>query len=89
LGIVSIFIGGVSGTLADPKIIFSSALKTNCSSIILVHNHPSGNLRPSQADLKLTNNLVQAGKYLEIPVLDHLVISRESYYSMSDEGLIH
>jgi DNA repair protein RadC len=89
LGIVNISSGGVSGTVADPKIIFSSALKANCSSLILVHNHPSGNLQPSQADLKLTNNLVQAGKYLEIPVLDHLIISSESYFSMSDEGIIH
>jgi DNA repair protein RadC len=89
LGIVNISAGGVSGTVADPKIIFSSALKANCSSIILVHNHPSGNLKPSQADLKLTNNLVQAGKLLEIPVLDHLIISSESYFSMSDEGIIY
>ena len=89
LGIVNISAGGISGTVADPKIIFCSALKANSSSIILVHNHPSGNLQPSQADLKLTNNLVQAGKLLEIHVLDHLTISSESYFSMSDEGIIH
>lgn len=88
LGIVNISMGGISGTVADPKIIFSSALKANCSSIILSHNHPSGNLRPSQADLNLTYKMVEAGKFLEIPVLEHLIVTDEHYYSMADEGVI-
>jgi DNA repair protein RadC len=89
LGIVNISTGGVSGTIADPKIIFSSALKANASSLILSHNHPSGNLKPSQTDLTLTSNLTKAGKLLEIPVLDHLIITDESYYSWADQGFIN
>ena len=89
LGLVEISSGGVSGTVADPKIIFSSALKANACGIILAHNHPSGNLNPSQADLNLTKNLKQAGKLLEIAILDHLILTPESYYSMADQGNIN
>lgn len=80
--------GGVSGTVADPKIIFKAALDQYASSIILVHNHPSGNLKPSQADIKLTNKMKEAGNLLEIPVLDHVIFSDQNYLSFADEGLL-
>lgn len=88
LGIVDISTGGVSGTILDPKIIFSIALKANTSSIIISHNHPSGNLKPSHADIRLTNQLKEGGKLLEIVVWDHLIISNDSYYSFADDGMI-
>lgn len=78
--------GGVAGTVADPKIIFKLALEELASNIILVHNHPSGNLNPSQADLDLTKKLKEAGKTLEIQVLDHLIVAGAKYKSFSDEG---
>jgi DNA repair protein RadC len=80
--------GGISGTVADPKLIFKSALEQSGSSIILIHNHPSGNLQPSQADINLTKNLKEAGKFMEIPVLDHIIVSDNCYFSFADEGLI-
>jgi len=80
--------GGVASTVVDPKVIFKKALDEQASSIILVHNHPSGNLRPSQEDLNVTKKLVKAGKTMEINVLDHLIISEQGYYSFLDEGLI-
>jgi len=86
--IETISTGGVAGTIVDPKVIFKKALEHSASSIILSHNHPSGNLRPSQADLDITKKLVQAGKTMEINVLDHVIISDKGYYSFLDEGLI-
>lgn len=80
--------GGVSGTVADPKIIFKMALDELASSIILCHNHPSGNLKPSQADINLTKKLKEAGKMLEIPVLDHIIFTNESYFSFADESMM-
>jgi DNA repair protein RadC len=80
--------GGVSGTVADPKVIFKKALSKQASSVILVHNHPSGNLTPSQADIQLTRKLKEAGKYLDLPVLDHLIFTDHAYYSFADEGIL-
>jgi DNA repair protein RadC len=80
--------GGVSGTLVDPKMVFKPALQYLASSMILCHNHPSGNLKPSEADLKITNQLREAGKSLEIPVLDHIIVAEEEYYSFADNSLI-
>jgi DNA repair protein RadC len=80
--------GGVAGTVADAKMIFQPALAKLCAGIILGHNHPSGNLRPSMADKQLTEKLVKAGKTLDINVLDHLIIGGNKYYSFADEGLI-
>ena len=80
--------GGVSGTVADPKIIFKQALESLASGIILVHNHPSGNTNPSQSDINLTKKLKEAGQVLEIPVLDHLIYADSDYLSMADEGLL-
>ena len=88
LGIVPISKGGVAGTVADPKLIFAAALKANASSVILAHNHPSGNLKPSQADIQLTQKIKEGGKFLDLPVLDHVIISTESYYSFADEGTL-
>lgn len=86
--LVQISQGGISGTVADPKIIFKSALEHLASSMILVHNHPSGNLKPSEADKELTRRLVTSGKLLDIPILDHLIISELGYLSFADEGLL-
>lgn len=88
LGICEISQGGSSGTVADPKIIFALALKANATGIIVSHNHPSGNLRPSQADIDLTKKLKEAGKFLELQLLDHVIVTSEGYYSFADEGLV-
>jgi DNA repair protein RadC len=80
--------GGVAGTVADPKIIFKTALEELASGIILAHNHPSGNLTASQADIDLTKKLKEAGKLLEIQVLDHLIIAGQKYFSFADEGML-
>jgi DNA repair protein RadC len=81
--------GGIAGTVVDAKVIFAAALKGRASCLILSHNHPSGNLHPSQADIDLTKKLMKAGEILEIPVLDHIILSPEGgYYSFSDEGII-
>ena len=85
---INISEGGISGTVADPKKIFKLALENNATSIILSHNHPSGNIQPSDSDLKLTKKLVDAGKLLDISVLDHLIIGDEKYYSFADENML-
>ncbi len=77
--------GGIAGTVADPKLIYKHALEHLASAIILVHNHPSGNLKPSEADISLTRKLKQAGSFLEIPVLDHVIFTDHGYYSFADE----
>ena len=83
---VQVSVGGVSGTVADPKMIFKVALEHLASGIIISHNHPSGNLTPSQADKDLTKKMKQGGVILEIPVLDHLIFTDKGYYSFADEG---
>ncbi|MEX2592880.1 MAG: JAB domain-containing protein [Anditalea sp.] len=88
LGIYEASTGGVSGTVADPKLIFGAAIKANASGILLSHNHPSGQLKPSDADIKLTKKLKDGGQYLEISVLDHIIVTSEGYYSFADEGLL-
>lgn len=80
--------GGVSGTVADPKLIFKAALQLPASAIILVHNHPSGNLKPSTADIQLTQKLKQAGNMLDLPVLDHIIYTDQHYFSFADEGIL-
>jgi DNA repair protein RadC len=85
---VQISAGGVAGTVADPKIIFKTALENLASSIILVHNHPSGNMMPSQADKELTKKMKEAGKLLDIPVLDHIIFADRVFYSFADEGIL-
>lgn len=88
LGIFPLSKGGVSGTIVDAKLVFSVALKCNASSIIISHNHPSGNLNPSNADKSITNKLKSAGQFLDISLLDHIIITKDDYYSFSDNGLI-
>ena len=81
-------VGGMTGTTADPKKIFKSALENNATSIMLCHNHPSGNVVPSNADKQITNNLIKAGQFLEIKILDHIIIGNDNYFSFADEGLM-
>ena len=89
LAIYELSTGGVTGTVADPKLVFAAALKVNACNIILCHNHPSGNVKPSTADEQLTQKIKEAGKYLDLPVVDHIIISGEDiYYSFADEGLL-
>jgi len=80
--------GGVAGTVIDPRIILKQAIEKLASSIILCHNHPSGNNHPSSEDIKVTKKMAEAGKLFDIPVLDHIIIAGEKYYSFADEGLI-
>jgi DNA repair protein RadC len=80
--------GGLTGTVADPRLIFRSAIDRRAAAIVVCHNHPSGNLSPSEQDIRLTKNLVEAGKVLEIPVLDHIIITQHGFYSFADEGRI-
>lgn len=80
--------GGLTGTVADPRIILKIALEQEATSIILCHNHPSGNLRPSKADEELTQKIKTAARYLDILTMDHLIVSEEGYYSFADEGLL-
>lgn len=88
IGIFEVSTGSSTGTVADPKLIFAAAIKANACGVIVSHNHPSGNLSPSQADIDLTKKLKEGGKFLEISVLDHLIITTEGYYSFADEGII-
>jgi DNA repair protein RadC len=88
LGICNLSIGGITGTVADPKLIFSLALKANATGIIVAHNHPSGNLTPSSADIQLTKKLKDGAKLLDMSLLDHIIISAEGYYSFGDEGAL-
>ena len=78
----------LSHTIVDPRIIFKKALEVKATSIVLCHNHPSGNLKPSRQDEALTAKLKEAGTLLDINVVDHLIVSDEGYYSFADEGMI-
>lgn len=89
LGITSISSGGISGCIMDVKVIFQYALKANASSILLCHNHPSGNTQPSEADKRITRKVKSAGEILDIALLDHLIITpNDGFLSMTDEGYI-
>lgn len=88
LGIYSLAKGGLTSCIVDVRIILSIALKTLATGIILVHNHPSGNLKPSRADLDITKKLKQSCDLLDISFLDHLIITKDNYFSFADEGLI-
>ncbi|HYM95354.1 MAG TPA: DNA repair protein RadC [Chitinophagaceae bacterium] len=83
-----ISIGGITGTIADPRIILKKALEQDAVSIVLCHNHPSGSLKPSKADEELTNKIKEACRYFDIKVLDHLIVSEDGYFSFADEGLL-
>lgn len=81
--------GGIHGTVADPKVIFGHALEKGASCIVVAHNHPSGQLRPSEEDIRLTRKLVEGGRMLDILVQDHLIITAAGYYSFADNGQLH
>jgi len=85
---INISKGGVSGTVADVKLIFKAAIEQSASSMIVAHNHPSGNLKASDTDLRLTAKLKKAGAFLDIAVLDHIIVGHGAYLSMADEGLM-
>ena len=80
--------GGLTGTVADPRVILKKALENEATSLVLCHNHPSGNLRPSKADELLTQKIKQAASFLDIAVMDHIIVSNEGYFSFADEGML-
>jgi DNA repair protein RadC len=80
--------GGMTGAIIDVRVLFQVALKAAATSIIMAHNHPSGNLDASDADKKISMSIKEAGRFLEIPLIDHIILTSESYMSMADEGLI-
>ena len=80
--------GGITGTVVDNRIVYKTALEHGATSILLVHNHPSGTLVASEADKQITRKLKEAGKHLDIPVLDHVIITEQSYFSFADEGIL-
>src|SRR5215213_1654934 len=80
--------GGITGTVADPRIILKKALEHDAVSLVLCHNHPSGSLKPSRQDEELTNKIKEAAKYFDIKVLDHIIVSEEGYFSFADEGIL-
>ena len=88
LGIIAVSKGGISGTVTDVRIILQAALKSNASGLIVCHNHPSGNLNPSESDTKITQKIKEAGNIMDIQLLDHLIINDEDYYSFADNGLL-
>jgi DNA repair protein RadC len=88
IGYSKISSGGTASTVVDAKVIFTKALLSGAHSIILAHNHPSGNLQASEDDIKVTKQLVNAGRVLDIRVLDHLILTDKGYTSMADEGLM-
>ncbi len=80
--------GGITGTVADPRIILKKALEEDATSMVLCHNHPSGNLRPSRADEELTKKIKEAAAYFDITIIDHIIVSEEGFYSFADEGIL-
>jgi len=89
LGLISVSKGGISGTVTDVRIILQAAIKSCASGIIVAHNHPSGNLNPSESDSRITQKIKEAGNIMDIQLLDHLIIaSEDNYYSFADNGLL-
>lgn len=86
LGVLKLSEGGCSGTVIDPKILMQGALLVNAQAVIISHNHPSGTLRPSEADDVLTKKIKQLGELMDLPLLDHVILTSNGYYSYSDEG---
>ncbi|MEO6540964.1 MAG: DNA repair protein RadC [Ferruginibacter sp.] len=80
--------GGITGTVADPRVILKKALEEDATSIVLCHNHPSGNLQPSRADEELTKKIKEAAGYFDIKIIDHIIVSEEGFYSFADEGIL-
>ena len=88
IGVMDVSSGGITGTVADPRIILAAAVKCCAVNIILAHNHPSGSLKPSRADEQLTVKIKEAARFLDITVLDHIIVSTEGYFSFAEEGLL-
>ena len=86
LGIYPLSKGGITGTVVDSRLIFAVALKCNATGIIIAHNHPSGTLKPSEADITLTKSIKKCGDFLDITLIDHLIITKNGFYSFSNEG---
>lgn len=80
--------GGITSTVVDPRLIFREALDTGATKLLLCHNHPSGSLRPSQADLRITSRIKDMGMLFDIQVMDHIIVSETGYYSLAEEGMI-
>ena len=87
IGFIKLSSGGMVGTVIDKRVVMNLALSCGATSIMLAHNHPSGNLKPSNTDIQVSKQLKEAGKLLEINVIDHLILTTEGYYSMADEGV--
>lgn len=88
IGVYNESSGGITGTVADPRLILAAALKALATSIVIAHNHPSGNLKPSRADHEITMKIKEGAKFFDILVIDHLILTSEGYYSFADDGLI-
>ena len=88
IGSYQISKGGTTGTMCDPKVVFTTALNCNAHSIILTHNHPSGNLKPSSADHEITKKIKNASAFLDMQLLDHVIVTADGYYSFADEGVL-
>ncbi len=88
IGMYEVSSGGITGTVADPRLILAAALKSLSVGVVLCHNHPSGNLKPSRADEQLTRKIKEAAAYHDISVLDHIILTSEGYLSFADEGLL-
>lgn len=88
LGIYPVSIGGIAGTVADPRLVILAALRLGASSIIIAHNHPSGNLQPSEADRQLTRKLYAGAAFFDIRLIDHLILTAESFHSLGEAGLL-
>ena len=88
LGLYPMSKGGVAGTVVDVKLVFAVALKCNATSIVIAHNHPSGNLKPSEADINLTNKIKKCSEFLDINLLDHLIITKNGFYSFVENNLL-
>ncbi|HEX8013722.1 MAG TPA: JAB domain-containing protein [Flavobacterium sp.] len=88
LGMYEVSSGGIAGTSVDLRMIFAAALKSNAVSLIMIHNHPSGQLKPSEADKQITRKVREAGRVMDITLLDHLIITPEAYYSFVDDGAL-
>jgi DNA repair protein RadC len=80
--------GGITGTVADPRIILKKALEEDATSLVLCHNHPSGNLRPSRADEEITKKIKEAALYFDITIIDHIIVSEDGFYSFADDGIL-
>jgi len=88
IGLAQISVGGLAASIVEPRSVFKAAIEANAASIILCHSHPSGNLEPSREDIRITRQLVEGGKLMGIPILDHIIIAEKSHTSLAERGLL-